>query len=83
MEIQQRFKDSIDRYAEHKIPTGDFLKAVLENNLFEAMGRADTGAKANLEAIMTYIYNEIPYEAWGNPQKVRDWLQKEAENVPV
>lgn len=39
--MRDNIKAAIDLYAKEKVPTGDFLKAVLENNLKEAVGRAD------------------------------------------
>ena len=39
--IKQSTMDSLRRYAQHHIPTGGFLQAVLENNLMQACGRAD------------------------------------------
>ena len=33
--------DSLERYVEHHIKPGSFLRAVLENNLVEAVSRAD------------------------------------------
>lgn len=67
--------ETLRRYADHGIPTGDFLRAVLENNLFEAAGRADPENFAALGDICGYVYNEMPAGCWGNPQTVREWLR--------
>lgn len=67
-------KESIDRYAQDRIPTGDFLYAVLTNNLFEAVGRADMSNRYCLFDICKYIYNEIPYTCWGSIETVEKWL---------
>lgn len=77
--IEQRFKESIDRYVQHKIPTGGFLRAVLENNLMEAIGTADTEAMDNIRHIVCYLYNEVPGNCWGSKEKVAKWLQQEKE----
>lgn len=74
--IEQRFKESIDRYVEDRRPTGGFLRAVLENDLVKAVGRADTGALWNLKSIVNYIYNEIPGDCWGDKSKVKKWLRE-------
>lgn len=74
--IPQRTLDSIHRYVEHGIEPGSFVTAVLENNLVEAVGRADLENSAALADIVRYVYNEIPGQAWGNPNKVRAWLKK-------
>ena len=67
-------KASIDRYVSDGVPTGGFLQAVLENNLFEAVGRADHSSLANLQAICRYVYNEVPAPCWGSPGKVDAWF---------
>lgn len=74
--IEERFKESIDRYVKHGIPTGSFLNAVLENNLKEAVGRADHHAILNLKDIVIYLYNDVPSTCWGSPEKVKNWHLK-------
>lgn len=74
--IEDRFKEAIDRYYQHGIPTGSFLEAVLENNLKEAIGRADSDAIENLKDIVIYLYNDIPSICWGSPEKVKNWFVK-------
>jgi hypothetical protein len=64
----------LERYRSQRIPTGDFLRAVLENNLKEAVGRADIHSQAALCAITSWCYNNLPSEAWGSPKKVDAWL---------
>ena len=68
--------ESIKRYVERGIPTGDFLRAVLSNDLIQALGRADESSRENLFEICTYIYNGIPSETWGSPRKYEAWLDK-------
>ncbi len=75
-EIEQRFKESIDAYVEDRRPTGGFLRAVLENDLVTAIGRADSGAIQNIRSIVNYIYNEIPGSCWGDKIKVKKWLRE-------
>lgn len=74
--IPQRIIDSLTRYADDHIPTGDFLRAVLENNLIEAVGRADDDNKRILPEIVEYCYNEMPSNCWGSKEDVEDWLKK-------
>ena len=68
--------ESLERYAKHHIPTGDFLRAVLENDLMEAIGRADDINKYRLHAICNYMYNQMPISCWGSKETVKDWLAK-------
>ena len=60
---------------------GRFLTAVLENNLSEAVSRADP---KNYEA--TYLrqwtqllYNYCPGDCWGSPAKVKAWLKGDTD----
>ena len=73
--IEPRFKESIDAYVDTGRPTGGFLEAVLSNNLFEAIGRADGRALDNLPHIVCYIYNETPSGCNGSNSKVNEWIR--------
>ena len=65
---------SLKRYVEDRIETGGFLRAVLENNLMEAFGRADASNREDLFNICSYVYNEMPASCHGNRDKVEKWL---------
>ncbi len=71
--IEQRFKQSIDCYVKDKKHPGHFITAVLENDLQEAVGRADYEAMQNLKHIIAYCYNKIPFDCWGSKEKVENW----------
>jgi hypothetical protein len=73
--IPERMAGGLQRWIERGIPPGSFLTAVLENNLSEAVGRADAENLANLPAYVGYLYNEAPGACWGSPQKVRAWAE--------
>lgn len=73
--IEQRFKEAIDRYVSHGVPTGGFLQAVLENDLMGAIGRADSDAMDNIRHIISYLYNEAPSPCWGSKEKVTKWFE--------
>ncbi len=79
--IEPRFKAALDRYVEAMLPTGGFLKAVLENNLMETVHRADPGGLCNLPHIVSYVYNELPSGVWGTPERVEKWLALRAAEV--
>ena len=74
--IRDNMMEAIRRYIDHGIPPGDFLTAVIENNLSEAVGRADDQNCANLPAFVAYFYNEAPGPCWGSPEKRRAWITK-------
>lgn len=67
--------DSLQLYVKQGVMPGDFLTAVLENNLSEACGRADLTNQRRLIVIVRYVYNRIPSAAWGSPAKVTKWVR--------
>jgi len=69
-------RDALVRYASTGGPLGHFLTAVVENNLVEAISRADDANGAALGAIVSYCYNELPGGCWGSPEKVKAWREK-------
>ena len=77
--IPDRMMSSLERYIKEHIPPGDFLQAVICNDLSEACGRADEENMANLPAYCAYLYNEAPWDCWGNKEKMEGWLAKRNE----
>lgn len=53
--------------------TGGFVTAVLENDLVEALARADSASEAALRPIVIFLYNEMPSASWRSPIKVQNW----------
>ncbi len=72
---------ALQRYAEHRIPTGSFLRAVLENDLSGAVARADEESLRALPNIVSYVHWELPGPCWGSPATVSEWLAA-AEREP-
>lgn len=72
--IAPELLQSLLQYAKDKIPTGSFLRAVLENDLMQAMGRADLQNRHNIFYVTEYIFNELPYQCWGSKKTVATWL---------
>ena len=73
--LEGNLKDTLDRYANSRIPTGGFLQAVLENDLMEAVGRADDINRYRLHEICSYVYNNMPASCHGNKEIVNAWLR--------
>ena len=61
-------------YVVRRRDPGHFLTAVLENNLAGAIGRADSSNLKALQNWVRVIYNYAPSNCWGNPAKVKAWL---------
>ena len=74
--MRDDIKEAMDRYAAFGVPTGDFLRAVLENDLMEAFGRADEDNTRDMWEIVAYVYNEMPGNCHGSPEIVREWIEK-------
>ena len=74
-------KETIDNYVTKNWEPGGFVTAVLENNLMEALGRADIVNREDIFEICEYVYNEIPSICHGSPEKVRKWLSRPADEV--
>jgi len=66
---------ALDRYVKHHILPGGFLTAVLSNDLFGAIARADRENKLALSEICQYIYNELPGDCWGSKDIMWKWVE--------
>ena len=67
---------SIRKYIENRSQCGDFLSAVICNDLKKAVSFADETNLRNLPAYVGYFYNEAPSACWGSPKKMKEWLKK-------
>jgi len=66
-------QDGMQRYIENGSSTGHFLTAVLSNDLFGAVSRADDKNIKLLPEIVRWLYNEAPGSCWGDVKKVQAW----------
>lgn len=67
-------QNNIDNYVTRHIDPGDFLQAVLANDLREAFGRADEENRYAMFDIVAYCWNNIPSNCWGSWPIVRAHL---------
>ena len=72
--IPEYMQDAIIRYYENGIPPGDFLGAVIDNDLKKAIERADDVNVNCLKAYVMWFYNQAPSGSWGHAGAVKDWL---------
>ncbi len=79
--IPERMMEGIQLYVEHGIYPGHFLRAVICNDLQEAVVRADDENVENLQAYVAYFCNEVPSDCWGSVQKMKDWINNHAAKV--
>ena len=76
MSIPPHIKQAIDLHVTEGRATGFFVKAVLENDLFQAIGHADPESQACLRDIVIYCHNYIPSNCWGSKEAVKEWIKK-------
>ena len=79
--IPQHTQYQIDEYVKNYIPPGDFVRAVLSNDLMEAFMRADDVNMHCMKDIMKYVYNDIPNTCHGSPGIVNLWLETPSRNA--
>lgn len=68
--------ESINAYVMTGRPFGDFLYAVLTNDLRESFSRADEHCTAAMQWIVRYLYNRVPGSCWGTKERVAEWLEQ-------
>jgi hypothetical protein len=76
--IRPDMVDALRRYVFRGVLPGDFLTAVLENNLQEAVGHADHDNIRAIPAWVSLIYNDCPSLCWGSREAVAAWPERAA-----
>lgn len=77
--IPEHMHDGTIGYVMHGIPPGDFLYAVITNNLKEAVAYGD---EQNLSALVNWVrffYNATPSQCWGSEEKMNEWMEHRRE----
>lgn len=80
-EIKQDTINTLNNYVVNGWEPGSFCRAVLENNLMQALGRADIENRKSIFEICSYVYNELPSACHGSPEKVNLWLSMKREEL--
>jgi|APSaa5957512535_1039671.scaffolds.fasta_scaffold309369_1 hypothetical protein len=68
--------ESLVAYGKKERSVGSFLGHVLENNLFEALCRADSESLAAIKEICMFVHWELPSKCHGSKENVRSWIQE-------
>lgn len=74
--IPKRMMDELQRYIENRVSPGDFLTAVIQNDLKEAVSRADDENLINLPAYVAFLYNHAPIGCWGSRENFKCWIEE-------
>ena len=76
MIIPDRMRSKLENYLIRGIPEGDFLSAVISNNLKEAVVWADDENIRVLPAYVNFFYNHAPPACWGSEEKMEAWIER-------
>jgi hypothetical protein len=71
----------MEKYLFSRVPPGDFMRAVLENDLVESVQRADPTNRLLLRQWAQFLLGDVPREAWGSHRKVNLWIKGEPTDV--
>ena len=77
--LPKGLQGGMQRYLEQGLAPGSFLTAVLENNLFDAVMRADSTNLSFLPDIVKWLHWEVPMECNGSRVLVDAWKAKVRE----
>ena len=77
--IPEHLRGGMQRYIEKGIEPGDFLTAVICNDLKESFARADDTNRERMFDIVCFIYNEAPSLCWGSREKMNAWIKAKKE----
>jgi hypothetical protein len=69
--LPEHIRGGMRRYIEEGIIPGDFLQAVIKNNLVDSFGKADETNQARMFDIAGFMYNEAPIPCWNSSAKNR------------
>ena len=72
--IPEYMHDGVIRYIVNHIAPGDFLEAVISNDLREAVARADSENREALVHWVIWFYNHAPSACWGSTKRLKQWL---------
>jgi hypothetical protein len=75
--VPERIVRGIKAYVEERQPVGQFIQAVICNDLTEAFSRADDEVVRCLHGIVKLFYNQVPGNAWKSKKRYEAWLNRE------
>jgi hypothetical protein len=77
--VPEYMRPALIDYVNDGVPPGDFLKAIICNDLKEAVGRADDINVCNIPAYVNYFYNHAPHSCWGSKSAMDSWVGKKLQ----
>jgi hypothetical protein len=83
-QIPEHMQAALRRYVLEGRRPGDFLTAVICNDLRNAVGRADETNLPLLKLYVQWLYNIAPGLCWGSTETMLKWMdERRAETVPA
>jgi hypothetical protein len=79
--IPAHMQAALRRYVLEGIKPGDFLTAVICNDLRNAVGRADSENLPLLSLYVMWFYNIAPGTCWGSHEAMLKWLAERQADV--
>lgn len=74
--IPEHCREGLLRHFETGGLVGDFLTAVLSNDLMKAASKADDENRISLHRYARFLYNFAPPASYGSPEKVKAWRER-------
>ncbi len=71
--LPKHLQNALREYIERGHIPGDFLTAVLSNNLMGAFSLADEISKPALGDILQFLWNAAPSACWGSKEFMTRW----------
>jgi hypothetical protein len=75
--IPTRMQTALTRYVTDRVAPGNFLQAVIKNDLRDACGRADSENLPLLPLYVKWLYNVAPGGCWGSLDNYKAWMAGE------
>ncbi len=76
MVIPEYMRHGLTDYVNDGVPPGQFLAAIICNDLKAAVMYADDTNLENIPAYVNFFYNHAPMPCWGSKQAMDSWIAK-------
>ena len=74
--LPEHIRGGTQRWIEHGVPPGDFLIAVICNQLKQSFMWADDINRFRMFDIVSFFYNEAPSECHGSEERMKKWQER-------
>lgn len=79
--IPRHMRTALADYLAYGHPTGDFLKALLSNDLYGALHRADLENRMRLPNYIDYLTQHADPRAYGTHERYDTWVKTKAFTI--